>query len=420
MKNSLLILLILFICVSFLFIGYNFGISKIGSFKDLIESSEEHNSPPPVVIEPGSAVETASYIIFHDDEGFVYAKNGDTGKIEFSGTDASDVINDVLANGLTPGRTWKETVVLKGDFILDSTIFLPSYCRIDAYQAKITLAPNCNCDFFQPADLINSNGAIEIWGGKWYGDYNNQASGYFINWVTATQGSFDSEGEATPFMWLKDLFVQEIKDGYFVNTGGTAGNLWVHGCKFDSTAGIGFDLDVLGDSWFDNNQIIAHKEMFKATQLISTMITNNYFGGTSGSATAVAGVYLIRPRQVWWSNNVIDNVYKHGIVVEGYEDMSLGWGQQNTFVGGSVRGMHKDATNNTYSAFRLVDARYNTIQGMTLGDGFYHTEKQFKYGIEELGQSDYNTIVGVVAYDIGTEEFLIVGANTEKTACIGD
>jgi len=82
MKKSLLILSIVFICISFLFIGYNFGISKTGSFKSILESSEEHHSPPSVIIEPGSAVETASYIIFKDDEGWIYAKNGDTGEIE--------------------------------------------------------------------------------------------------------------------------------------------------------------------------------------------------------------------------------------------------------------------------------------------------------------------------------------------------
>jgi len=95
MKKSLLILLILFISISFLFIGYNFGISKTGSFKDILESSQEHHSPPSVIIEPGSGVEEASYIIFHDDETpkNYYAKNGKTGEIEFQGTDASQIIN---------------------------------------------------------------------------------------------------------------------------------------------------------------------------------------------------------------------------------------------------------------------------------------------------------------------------------------
>ena len=102
MKRFLLILLVLFISISFLFIGYNFGINRTGFFKDVLEG-QEHHSPPPVVIEPGSGVETASYIIFQDDEGWVYAKNGSTGEIEFSGTDASEIINDAIGN-LASGR----------------------------------------------------------------------------------------------------------------------------------------------------------------------------------------------------------------------------------------------------------------------------------------------------------------------------
>jgi len=66
--------------------------------------SKEHHSPPPVVIEAGSGVETASYIIFHDDEGFIYAKNGLTGELELQDTDATTVIQSAI-NALTNGGT---------------------------------------------------------------------------------------------------------------------------------------------------------------------------------------------------------------------------------------------------------------------------------------------------------------------------
>jgi len=87
------VLIIIFALIVASYIGYNFGVNRTGSFKDVLESNEEHHSPPSVVIEPGSAVEAASYIIFHDDEGFVYAKSGDTGEIVNSDTDAATVIN---------------------------------------------------------------------------------------------------------------------------------------------------------------------------------------------------------------------------------------------------------------------------------------------------------------------------------------
>jgi len=50
------------------------------------------HSPPKTVIEQGSGVESADYIIFKDDQGNVYAKSGDSGKIAYSSTNASEVI----------------------------------------------------------------------------------------------------------------------------------------------------------------------------------------------------------------------------------------------------------------------------------------------------------------------------------------
>jgi len=44
------------------------------------------------------------------------------------------VINNVLANGLTSGRRWKEKVVLMGDFEIGNTILISSYTIFDASQ----------------------------------------------------------------------------------------------------------------------------------------------------------------------------------------------------------------------------------------------------------------------------------------------
>jgi parallel beta-helix repeat protein len=78
----------------------NEDISRINELTNLL--AQEHHSPPTAVIEQGSGVEPASYIIFKDDEGIVYAKNGSTGAIDFKSTNASYVIQsaiDALTNG---------------------------------------------------------------------------------------------------------------------------------------------------------------------------------------------------------------------------------------------------------------------------------------------------------------------------------
>lgn len=56
----------------------------------------EWQSPPTTVIEQGSGMEAASYIVFTDDSGNYYAKSGDNGEIYFSGTDAATVINNAI------------------------------------------------------------------------------------------------------------------------------------------------------------------------------------------------------------------------------------------------------------------------------------------------------------------------------------
>jgi len=62
----------------------------------------------------------ASYIIYRIGNVY-YARNGRTGAIDYSGTDAKTVVQNAL-NALTSGRTWKERVALKGNFEIDNSV----------------------------------------------------------------------------------------------------------------------------------------------------------------------------------------------------------------------------------------------------------------------------------------------------------
>jgi len=77
-------------------------------------------------------------------------------------------------NSLTAGRTWKERVCLKGDFIItDATplpIRLPSYTILDLRKARIldnrtATIPGKWDNLIENADLVAGNSHIEIWGG---------------------------------------------------------------------------------------------------------------------------------------------------------------------------------------------------------------------------------------------------------------
>ena len=103
----------------------------------------------------------ASYIIFADsaDGNKIKAKNGKTGKIDYFGTDASTVIQSA-ALALTSGRTWKEKVVLKGNFTISMPISVPSYSVLEV-DGRLTLANGVN----DPILKASSATDVEVVGG---------------------------------------------------------------------------------------------------------------------------------------------------------------------------------------------------------------------------------------------------------------
>jgi len=72
-------------------------------------------------------LETESSYIIYTDDSTIYALNGHTGVIDFSGINTTEVWEDVRDNGLTSGRTWKERVVWKGNFTVDTSLLIGSY-----------------------------------------------------------------------------------------------------------------------------------------------------------------------------------------------------------------------------------------------------------------------------------------------------
>jgi hypothetical protein len=114
----------------------------------------------------------------------------------FKNTDASTVIQKALDN-LTSGRTWKETIVIKGDFEISQVIKIPSYTRL-ILQGKLKLKANVDTSklievttdrfvWITNSDHINGNTAIEIIGGVIDGNKDNNTAtiyGLEFNHVT--------------------------------------------------------------------------------------------------------------------------------------------------------------------------------------------------------------------------------------------
>jgi hypothetical protein len=103
----------------------------------------------------------ANYVVFIEGST-VKAQNGHTGNIDYSGTDASTVIQQAI-DGLTSGRTWREKVVLKGNFNLNKqsgktyAINVPTYTILDLSMAKLYLNNGQNCDVIQVTGAAGSS-----------------------------------------------------------------------------------------------------------------------------------------------------------------------------------------------------------------------------------------------------------------------
>lgn len=109
-------------------------------------------------VEAGSLTKTAKYVVFPVGITY-YALNGDTGEIDYSGTNAITVWDNVRNNGLTSGRTWQERVVLRGNFSLSATMYVNASIILDLSEA--ILLPQSNY-----GDVISTLGEdIKIYNG---------------------------------------------------------------------------------------------------------------------------------------------------------------------------------------------------------------------------------------------------------------
>jgi len=124
---------------------------------------------------------------------YVVANDG-TG--DFNGTDETPIQNAL--NALTPGRTWKEKIVLKGEFELGDTLIPNDYTEIEIC-GKLRLKDGVNKPIFTITDKSN----IEIYGGELDGNAANQ--------TVAIQGvRIYSDNKSCENIIVRDIFVHDF------------------------------------------------------------------------------------------------------------------------------------------------------------------------------------------------------------------
>ncbi len=174
---------------------------------------------PSTIIEAGSNVDTASYIIFKDGNT-IYAKNGTTGKIEFQGTDAATVIQGTINNLTSGGKIF----IKNGTYDISSTIFYKKNeisIEGEGMGSVLKLADNANVDVLSAGRRNNRRIIIK----------NLNIDG---NWKDAQQNVKNTSGRGFVFT------------GYY----SMIDNLYISNC-----AGNGFDAEVpvgANESMVDN------------------------------------------------------------------------------------------------------------------------------------------------------------------------
>jgi len=258
----------------------------------------------------------AAVVVF-EDAGTYYIQNGTTGEIVSSGTDPDDIINASF-DELTSGRTWKEKVIVKGNYIIDESIEIPSY-TIFVLHGKLTVsgAP-WRKNAIVNSDMNVGNTDIEILGGYLDINYDQADGGYhgiFMRNVSnlKIQGVdiADAYSEGIELNYVSDFI---IKDNTITNSGddGISIILYSHQGTVEGN-NISGNRNATGGS--------SGIEIEDGSYLI-TVFGNVIHDITEyGTFPVGNGIHIIQdsgssaspPRQISVTNNIIYNVFNSGI-----------------------------------------------------------------------------------------------------------
>jgi len=231
------------------------------------------------VIENGSMAETASYIIFKDGSTY-YAKNGTTGAIDYSGTNATYVIKSAIDSS-SKGLVF----IMAGTYVIDSTIIL------DEDNADTIVRGE-----YQNATILTTNSAtIDI--------ISIQGTGHIVNnWdcpigcvgrVTIENLAIKSNVARTSgaaihlkyvwFNYLKNIwFFKQYQGVHLENTD----NVFLYGCQFRETmnnsdailADGSFNINLYMDSCASGNRDTSPTSILNLVEMDGFWVTDCEIG----------------------------------------------------------------------------------------------------------------------------------------------
>jgi parallel beta-helix repeat protein len=319
------------------------------------------------IIEEGSMVTESSYIIFADGLGY-YARNGQTGAMDYEGTIAITVINDALSS-LTSGREWLETLTLKGNFTLTNVIDIGAWTYLDLTDARLTMDNNVDSSCIYVGNYSIIEGGFLV-GNK---DHNSAGSGIVVN--------------NQYFVKIHHIEIHEFADSG-IHIGGPRGVVFITDCVIISNGKSGIYIAYSGDNIIMSNDIGGHQESgYAGITLLggahNLIEGNNVYVNDNGIILCGSSSYGAYENII--TGNRINTNDKEGIWIYGDTDTAV----KNTVSNNLIKD-NSQASSGTYSGITVSNQADNVITGNVIQDTQSpHTQA---YGLNIVGTST-NTMV---------------------------
>ena len=350
-------------------------------------------------------IPVADYYVSQYSNSSYFAVNGSNWDNFLVDSNASYVINTCLRN-LTPGRTWKETVLLTGNITLTAPILVANYTKL-VITGELKLANGIN------------TGATAINMIQEYGDYSfaehvfiEICGGGVINGNRLNQDNnadavyFDGDGGMG---WsVHDLFFKEVR-GYAMRLEqlgeSYVDNIYCMGGPTDCYGGIA----VIGcwDCQFTNLFLCtigtdSHYALAVTASTTVCSFTNVESGG--GQGIAVNGAFLTFSEL---------QMYDHWNGAMKFFDDGSNYARFIT-VNGGVFADNSQGSDGTYSHIKIYGhAHHIAITGVTFTDDQRSvTDQTCKYAVEEAENADYNSVTCCIATGQATGAWNIIGGNS--------
>ncbi len=191
----------------------------------------------PTVIQPGSMVTSGYYTIFNDGST-IYAKNGTTGAIDFSGTNIATVVNEAIND--TPAY---QAVYVLGNYNYTSNITLLKSIRL-IMDGSLTA---WHTDFLVIGDATHFVNGAYIQFGRLNGiNLDTNHAGIRLRSCTAVEVHFEKI-----LFFQKGIYFDAVSSSY---SKGTGENHFYGGAISSCTLGISNNPDGPANAWEQGNQ----------------------------------------------------------------------------------------------------------------------------------------------------------------------